>query len=408
MNSIPLNRPLVHEAEILASKEDYVGALKKLDEAISSLVHLTEPESLEERGILLYECFFMAGRCHLELENLSSSIENLITAKLFAKSSDDKDKLDGWIDACIDDYESLLKDEATKERARAEIVTLRGKLLKNNLTNTRIEELLTHDSLNVPMTLQIPSAFSDWFGQTVVLDRGPNNKIFVYQTRNLEEFLEVMSKNHEKHTNSTAPVPEEVAADAVISITGNLIIPDSFCAHLGTKGEIEISARHNGLEIKKKHPDECSCDDSGCAKCLAVGCRNDECSTHSMEKKGRFRQRFADKQVMTIQIPAEFAIWYGRDVLVCRGSDNGLFVVREKDMETTLEKGCQNAKDIGSPLTHEHQYELHCGILRPTEVRIGSTGALLVPESLVDWVATGGQWQFKERDSGLEVSREQS
>jgi tetratricopeptide (TPR) repeat protein len=142
-DTIKTSRHLLYQAEMIGGKGEYQEAINKLNEAINHLVYFPPSEEQQyEKISLLHNCFFIAGRYYFELKNFSTAIENFIIAKIFATSKDDKDRLDGWIDGSLDEYEFLLKEPKTKDKALAELDELQDGLFKNNIPILpRIEEL---------------------------------------------------------------------------------------------------------------------------------------------------------------------------------------------------------------------------------------------------------------------------
>lgn len=142
---IKMSRHIIYQAEQMGGKDKYEEAIIKLNEAIGHLISFSTPpeEQLYEKISLLHDCFFTAGRYYFELKKFSTAIENFITAKRFAMPKDNKDRLNKWIEASLDEYEFLLKEPDTKDTALSELDDLQCVLFKNKIPLLpRIEKLL--------------------------------------------------------------------------------------------------------------------------------------------------------------------------------------------------------------------------------------------------------------------------
>lgn len=141
-------------------------------------------------------------------------------------------------------------------------------------------------------THAISFPFTEWHGKTVILSRAPARSLFVYLPEEFKKLEEDIERNAVEYALTYPRFREFMRAgllEAEIAPDGILTIPDYLYTYLGQKGEIEVHRGQYGLEIRRVYEEMCRCDDPSCGKCLAVGCRDDECSTHTREAKARRR-----------------------------------------------------------------------------------------------------------------------
>ncbi len=48
--------------------------------------------------------------------------------------------------------------------------------------------------------------------------------------------------------------------------------------------------------MKEKETTKCLCEDSQCAKCLLINCKDENCKVHTKERKEKFRESYANRK----------------------------------------------------------------------------------------------------------------
>lgn len=108
---------------------------------------------------------------------------------------------------------------------------------------------------------------------------------------------------------------------------------------------------------------------------------------------------------MEIKIPTSCAEWYGEDVVVCRGPDKSLFVVKHDGFELIMETALHNVQALKTPLSREQLNDLHIQAFRPTEANIGHVGELQIPDDIAEWLDQEGAWHFLKDSGKIEITR---
>jgi hypothetical protein len=142
--------------------------------------------------------------------------------------------------------------------------------------------------------LTLPLTFTLWFGKAAVIGRAPKRTLYVYSPVGFAELEQRIDENSKKYGLTYPTFREFMRAglfETDISVSGEFPLPDALFHYLGEKGEIEIRSGRFGIEIQRIYPEICHCDDSTCGKCLLANCRDEQCLTHTLERKNRVRKR---------------------------------------------------------------------------------------------------------------------
>lgn len=141
--------------------------------------------------------------------------------------------------------------------------------------------------------ITIPLEYTRHFHGSLIAMRGLNNSIYLYSKEDFKKVNEQIDKNIQKHSLNYPQFKEFLLAGTVeskINEAGEITVPGFLYEYLGTDGQISFKKLTNWLEVKRRGPTECSCNDPLCAKCLSVNCRNTECTVHTQESKRRYAE----------------------------------------------------------------------------------------------------------------------
>ena len=142
------------------------------------------------------------------------------------------------------------------------------------------------------MKIKIPEQFKEWYGREVVVIHGMRRRIYIYTPEEFKKLDQKISENIKKHGLTYPRFKEFLMAgtlDVFVSPLGEIDMPDSMASFMGEKGTLDVRQGQFGLEIGMKRPNECSCDNSTCGKCLSSGCKDDDCTIHTKERKEKYR-----------------------------------------------------------------------------------------------------------------------
>lgn len=134
---------------------------------------------------------------------------------------------------------------------------------------------------------------SSWYNKTVVVSRAPRRRIFIYTPQSFKELADKIRENMERNDTMYPKFHDFMKAgtyELSIGSNGELTLPEKLFKYIGQTGVMTVQVNQFGLEVGRVRPEECSCNDYSCRKCLLGNCKDDECTIHTKERKRRAKQ----------------------------------------------------------------------------------------------------------------------